>query len=371
MDSVRARIQSYTMNMKLGIDIREACRKNPAGKGRWTLGFVLELLQSNSDVVLYTDTDLPSCLKKASKHADVRLISKRGLLWHIAVARDVLRDASIDAYVSTVSYIVPCIIRRKKPVITIVHDLIAFRDERHDKRSTFIERMTAPIACRNSALICTVSDTTAADLRSTFGNLASDIIPIYAGSSIPVVSHPTKGHGPVLSVGTLCPRKNQLRLIQAHALLPQELRKNHPLVLVGGRGWDDQDIVDAAATTDHVQWKKYVSDDERDALLRDAVVFALPSLYEGFGLPVLEAFCMGVPVLTSDKGSLKEIAADAALTVNPLEPSSIARGLEQLLLDADLRQTFASKGLKRAHDFTWKKTIDLFQNALSRIDSVA
>jgi glycosyltransferase involved in cell wall biosynthesis len=370
MDSVRTWIQSYTMLMKLGIDIREACRKNPAGKGRWTLGFVSELLQITTNVVLYTDAPLPLSLRKIATKTDVRIINKRGLFWHLGVARDVLRDASIDGYVSTISYIVPCIIRRKKPVITIVHDLIAFRNEKHDRRSSFIEHITAKIAFRHSALICTVSETTAADLRATFTDLdSSRIVPIFAGSSLPIATKVSDGNGPVLCIGTLCPRKNQLRLIQAHAMLPEQLRKKHPLVLVGNRGWDDQDIVDAATGANHVTWKKYVSDDERDALLRDAIVFALPSLYEGFGLPVLEAFCAGVPVLTSDKGSLKEIAADAALTVDPLDHTSIAKKLEQVLSDADLRRSLASKGLKRAHDFSWGKTVKLFQKALSHIDS--
>ncbi len=371
MDSVRTRIGSYTMCMKLGIDIREACRQHPAGKGRWTLGFVLELLRLGKDVVLYTDAPLPPDLAAAARHADIRHITARGLRWHVEVARDVLRDASIDIYVSTVSYIVPCIIRRKKPVVTIVHDLIAFRNERHDRRSSFIEHLTAQIAFRHSALICTASETTAADLRERFSYLnSSRVVPIFAGSSIPISTHLSTGNGPVVCIGTLSPRKNQLRLILAHAMLPEDLRRKHPLVLVGGRGWDDQEIVDAASQTDHVTWKNYISDTERDALFRNAIVFALPSLYEGFGLPVLEAFHIGVPVLTSSGGSLKEVAGNAALTVDPLDITSIAAGLQQLLTDADCRQSLAEKGMKRAKDFSWSRTVSLFDSALSRIDSM-
>jgi glycosyltransferase involved in cell wall biosynthesis len=370
MDSVHTGIGSYTMPMRLGIDIREACRENPAGKGRWTLGFVTEFLQVHPDAVLYTDSPLPASLQKIATQADVRQINKRGFFWHYTVARNVLADASIDAYLSTVSYIVPCLIRRKKPVITVVHDLISFRNEKHDKRSTLIEHITAQIAFRHSARICTVSETTAHDLHQKFPEIdRTHIIPIFAGSSVSVSAQPSKGHGPVFCVGTLCPRKNQLRLLRAHAMLPEELRKAHPLVLVGGRGWDDQDIIDAVSATDHVMWKKYVSDDERDALLHDAVLFALPSIYEGFGLPVLEAFCAGVPVLTSDKGSLKEIAQDAALVVDPLDVSSIAAGLEKLLMDRTLRHEYAEKGLKRAKDFNWQRTVKLFESAISRIDS--
>ncbi len=370
MDSVRAWIGSYTMFMKLGIDIREACREKPAGKGRWTHGFVLQLLQSTTNVVLYADVPLPSDLAAAAVHADVRVINKRGLMWHLAVAHDVLRDQMIDAYVSTVSYIVPCIIRRKKRVITVVHDLIAFRAERHDKRSSIIERITGPLAFKYAAIICTVSEATADDLSLTFPRVdRSRIVPIFAGSSIPISSEPSNGSGSVLCIGTLCPRKNQLCLIHAHTMLPEQLRSKHPLVLVGGRGWDDQEIIEAASRVPHVTWKKYVPDEQRDALLHDAIVFALPSLYEGFGLPILEAFCAGIPVLTSDKGSLKELAQDAALVVDPLDVSSIAAGLQHLLTDSDLRRSYADKGLKRAKDFSWQRTVMLFESAISRIDT--
>lgn len=369
MDSVQKRSPGYTVSMRLAVDIREACRGKPAGKGRWTLGFVSELCAAQKNAVLYSDTPVPAALEHAVRGADIRIIPRKGMAWHWAVARDVLRDSSIDAYVSTVSYIVPCIIGRKKSAVTIVHDLIAFRGEPHDKRSTFIERLTAGIAFRRSSLICTVSDTTRTDLLRTFPSIDFNrVVPIYAASDVALADHPQNGHGPVLCVGTLCPRKNQLRLIQAHASLSDEVRRRHPLVLVGGRGWDDEDIVRAAQLTDHVVWRDYVSDEERNTLLHDAVLFAFPSLYEGFGLPVLEAFRSGVPVLTSNAGSLKEIADGAALTVDPLDIQSIAKGLEALLTDDTYRHSFAQRALKRASDFNWKRTVTLFLNALSSID---
>ncbi len=355
--------------MKLAIDIREACRTHLAGKGRWTRGFLVELLQRDCQLVLYTDVPLPKEIADAASGAEVRHITARGIWWHVAVARDVLKDSSIDAYVSTVSYIVPCLLRAKVPVITVVHDLIAFRHEPHNRKSTWIERLTLRTALDYSCQVCTVSRTTADDLLKKFPSVdRTKVIPIFAGTDIAVQKTISNANGCVLCIGTLCPRKNQLRLIQAHALLPEKLRVQHPLVLIGARGWSDAAIVQAAKETPHVRWVGSCSDAERNSLLSQAAVSAFPSLYEGFGLPVLEAFASGTPVLASRNGSLGEVAGDAAFTVDPLNVQSIAEGLQEMLKNSDLRYSYAKKGLLQAKLYTWEKTVDLFLGALDGID---
>ncbi len=355
--------------MKLAIDIREACRTHLAGKGRWTRGFLLELLQRDCKLVLYTDAPLPPEIANAASHAEVRHITQRGIWWHIAVARNAYKDSSIDAYISTVSYIVPCLLRAKVPVITVVHDLIAFRPEPHDWKSKWVERLTFKTALDYSSRICTVSQTTADDLLKRFPSIdASKVIPIFAGSDIAVQKTISKANGCVLCIGTLCPRKNQLRLIKAHALLPERLRRDHPLVLIGARGWSDKEIVEAAKETPHVRWVGSCSDAERNSLLSQAAVCAFPSLYEGFGLPVLEAFASGTPVLASRNGSLGEISGDAAFMVDPLSVDSIAEGLRAMLENAGIRHAYAEKGLLQANSYTWEKTGNLFMKALDGID---
>lgn len=350
--------------MRLAIDIREVCRASLTGKGRWTAGFVSALIEKKSDLVLFSDRPLPKEYQTIWMSAEVRIIQSSGLFWHLKVARLFLSDDSIDCYVSTVSYLVPCLLRGKKRCVTVVHDLIAFRNEPHDKRAVFIEYLTARIALRYSSLICTVSDTTKNDLIKQFPFTADKAVAIYAGCDGRIASAPSKGDGPIVCVGTLCPRKNQLRLVRAFSRLPIDLRKKHPLVLIGSRGWGDEEIINAVKESDNVSWQEGISDASKETIMADAVLCAFPSLYEGFGLPVLESFSAGIPVLTSHGGSLEEVAGDAAFIVDPVDEHSIADGLKTMLDDADLRLSFARKGLERARKYSWNMTAQFFLKAL-------
>ena len=149
-------------------------------------------------------------------------------------------------------------------------------------------------------------------------------------------------------------------------MLPEKVRENTKLILVGPRGWHDGDIVSLAKKTPNVQWRGYVSDIERTKLLQEATVFAYPSLAEGFGLPVLDALSLGTPTLTSNVSSLPEVAGDAALLVNPENTEDIARGLERLLTDETLRTQLKEKGPKQSEKFSWERTVDLMMEAIKK-----
>jgi glycosyltransferase involved in cell wall biosynthesis len=116
------------------------------------------------------------------------------------------------------------------------------------------------------------------------------------------------------------------------------------------------DLPASVSTQDNVDFVGHVSDEALLQYLNGALFFAYPSMYEGFGLPVIEAMALGIPVLTSDVGATREIAAGAALLVNPDSEASIAQGLKALLNDASLRQMLARAGLKRSVHFTWQHT---------------
>lgn len=162
----------------------------------------------------------------------------------------------------------------------------------------------------------------------------------------------------VLFVGSLEPRKNIQRLLTAYARLNPALRGEVPLVIAGGRGWLNDDIrpaVEKLGVTDCVHFIGYVREEELPALYSLATVFAYPSLYEGFGLPVLEAMQCGTPVLTSNTSALPEIAGDAALLVSPFDVEEMAEGLTHLLEDADLRAALRGRGYARARLFSWER----------------
>jgi glycosyltransferase involved in cell wall biosynthesis len=160
----------------------------------------------------------------------------------------------------------------------------------------------------------------------------------------------------LLSVGTVQPRKNYARLAQALALLRQQGYDLH-LVIVGGAGWLEDPIheaVRAAAVAPYVHFIGFADDVDLPALYSAAQCLVFPSLYEGFGLPVLEAMACGTPVVTSNVSSLPEVAGDAALLVDPYAIESIADAVARLLTDSALRQELIRRGTARAAGFTWE-----------------
>lgn len=352
--------------MRLAIDVREAVAPHPTGKGRWTARFVTELLRRGMPLTLLAGTDAPASWPEGG--ADVRRMGGAGWRWHLDIAR-ALPMLGVDAYVSPVSYIVPFLAARRFPVIPVVHDLIAFRGEPHDRKAVLVERCTLGRAVRDAAFTCAVSEATRRDLLARYPTLdPARVVVAGAGPSWEDAVPAAPVSGRILCIGTLCPRKNQLRLIRAFSALPGNVRTSARLTLVGGRGWGDAEIIRLAAETPGVEWKSYLPDAECRRLLSESAVFAFPSLYEGFGLPVLDALRAGVPVLTSARGSLAEVAGDACVACDPEDERSIAAGLERLLSDGMLRGDLARRGQERAAGFTWAAVADRFLEAASRID---
>ena len=350
--------------MHIAIDAREAAKSCRTGKGQWAYGFWQELKKRNMTLTMCTGSHIQTICR--------------------------LLTLKPDLYISPTSYIVPALIGRWIPCAIIVHDLIAFRNEPHNVKAKWVERCTLKWALKYAKFVFTVSEATKRDLLEKFPWVEpAKIKTIYAGHSQPSPSPFTslrqgfgrqegRGKQPyILCVGTLCPRKNQLRLIEAFESIqpsPQSspftsLRQGFgrqagggrlQLILAGGRGWHDDKIVQKAKNTIGVTWLGHVADDQYQELLEFATLFALPSLYEGFGIAVLDAMQHGIPVLTSDRGSLQEIAGDAAIYVDPENINSIAEGLERLLEDENLRNDLKEKGKQQAQRFIWKRTVDLF-----------
>ena len=165
----------------------------------------------------------------------------------------------------------------------------------------------------------------------------------------------------LLSVGTLEPRKNLERLIQAFSCLSEKQRKRYPLVLVGMKGWGTgrlEKLIDKLARKGELICLAYVSYADLPFLYSGASGFVYLSLYEGFGLPILESLASGIPTLTSNISSMPEIVETAAVLVNPWDVDAISARLSQLLTDNSLRDDLKSKGPVRAAQFTWQKCVD-------------
>lgn len=176
-----------------------------------------------------------------------------------------------------------------------------------------------------------------------------------------------------LFVGTLQPRKNVKRVIAAYQSLPQWLRGEVGLLIVGRSGWQCEDItsnLEAGAYGPNVSWLKHLPDKDLLAVMKGAAALVFPSLYEGFGLPVLEAFAAKVPVVTSNTTSLPEVSGDAALLVNPLDEADIAGAMQCVIEDEALANTLRQRGVNRALEFTWDRTadmtVDVYRHVLGR-----
>ena len=161
----------------------------------------------------------------------------------------------------------------------------------------------------------------------------------------------------VLTLGTLQPRKNHRRLLDAFALLRHEGIDAH-LVIGGGAGWLAAPFfksLEDSQLQEFVHLPGYIADEDLPALYSAATVFAFPSLYEGFGLPVLEAMACATPVVTSNLSSLPEVAGDAALLVDPRDTEAIGQAIRRVFEDSRLRQELVRKGLEQASRFGWQK----------------
>lgn len=351
------------MSLRIGIDARAAAEV-PGGRGR----YVRELLTALARVPEAGDVRFELWARKPWSHDAIdgddrfvwKLVGLPDPVWHLAVA---LR-ASGDAYLSTNSYLTAWATR--VPTAIVVYDLVPFIPEiaaTAQQRAARIERATIRRALRRAAALPCISAATRTDLERRFPYvkgktstipLAAD--PALAGPPPPLsAEHGLQDRPYVLAVGTLEPRKNLERLIAAWTLLPAEVRDAHTLALVGPRGWDDDAILTAARDAD-ARLVGHVDEGQLHALYAGCRAFAYPSLYEGFGLPVLEAMTAGAAVLTSDVSSLPEVAGDAALLVDPLDPRAIADGLLRLLTDDAYREDLQARGRERAASFSWDRT---------------
>jgi alpha-1,3-rhamnosyl/mannosyltransferase len=348
--------------MRVGIDARAASEER-AGRGTMVRELLLALDRLDPphsfELVARTPWEMP-----LSDRFRWRLSASSDPWWNVRTGMSAHRFC--DVFVSTNSYLTVWFTR--VPTVMMVCDLIAFDDALHpQRRAKVIERATLPAAVRRATWIAAISQATASDLRGRFPRAAGKtaVTPLAAdrrfGRDEPPSADEVRGRHRlarpyVLAVGTLEPRKNLPRLIEAFAALPPDVRDRHELVLVGALGWEtDETLAAIGRHRDRVRALGHVPDEELPALYRGAALFAYPSLYEGFGLPVLEAMAAGTPVLTSNVSSMPEVGGDAAVYCDPRDTASIREGLLSVLSDEHAGGALAEAGRRRAQEFSWDR----------------
>lgn len=267
--------------------------------------------------------------------------------------------------------------------VVTVHDLSFMREPEAVMPGMMAHLTTwVPRSVQRADHVIAVSEATRRDLIEFYQTPPEKISVLYHGvtADFQPVTDPGKlaavrqkyglGEKPfILSVGTLQPRKNYRRLIQALARLDDSLA----LVIVGGQGWNYEDIRSEVARLKlemRVHILGFVANADLPALYSAASLFVYPSLYEGFGLPALEAMACGTPVVVSNQSALPEVVGEAGLLVDPHQVEDIAAAIARLLDDANMRRQFAQAGQARAAKFTWigmaTKLLDLYQQVLKR-----
>jgi len=244
---------------------------------------------------------------------------------------------------------------RLRHKIATFHDLFVMTGEYStpEFRRRFTEQ--AKQAAAESHAIIAVSAFTARQVQQLLGVEPGRIHVVHHGVNVPAVQGGVR-EKVILHVGAIQHRKNLGRLVKAFEQVPPEWR----LVLAGSRGFGADAILRAIETSPaagRIEVAGYVTSAILAAWYGRASVFAFPSLDEGFGMPVLEAMAAGVPVLTSDRSALPEVAGDAALLVNPEEVGALTEALQRLTSDGELRERLIERGKQRALEFSWAATV--------------
>lgn len=349
--------------MHIGIDI-QWLKTNQAGVGTYIFNLVRHLLKVDHENQYFLYSPEKSFSQK------IILDMYRSLWTQIFLPLAIKKD-KIDLFHSP-CYFMPVFLSGRLRSIVTVHDMSSWiYPEKFNLKHRLVYSTLVPYSLKKADRIIAVSNNTKTDVSRLFKIKEEKIDVIYEAAE--EVFQPIKEENLameigakygidgeyMLFVGTLEPRKNLFRLIRAFASLKKQEKIYEKLVIAGKPGWLYKDIFNLVKElklekeiifTGHVVRKDLVS------LYNVAKIFVYPSLYEGFGLPVLEAMACGTPVVTSNVSSLPEIAGDSAVLVNPYEIEELAGAMFSLLRNGKLRKKFSEKGLERAKLFSWDKT---------------
>lgn len=281
------------------------------------------------------------------------LVPVRDLGWYLAeLPRRARRDGMDVLHCPTQR----APVRSPVPLVVTIHDLAVLRHpEAFNRWTRTYSRYALPRAVRAARRVIAVSEFTKRELVELLDvpDETVRVIPNAVGE--PFVAGGAVAEGEyVLAVGTLEPRKNLPRLVEGYR---RAGLNGVPLLVAGARGWGDVRV-----EADGVRWLGEVGDDELARLYRGASCVAYVSLYEGFGLPLLEAMACGAPVVAGRTGAAEEVAGNAAVLVDPLDPDAIAAGLAEAL---DRRDDLRARGLERAKAFDWRdvarETVEVYR----------
>lgn len=356
--------------MLIGIDASRAVGDRRTGTENYSLHLIRALLALGGQHTyrLYTRTAPPHDHFGSSPRAETRAMAWPYLWTHVRLSAELAANPPDVLFVP--AHVLP--LYRRGPSVVTIHDLGYLRfPAAHRPVARFYLDLGTRFSARVATRVIAVSQATKTDLVTRMGVDPAGITVIPEAPSIAFrpLANRDAGYAValrygveapyVLALGSVHPRKNLVRLLEAFAKAREGGRVRHRLLLAGNLGYRGGEVREAVHRLGAESWATlagYVSDVDLPILLGAADALAFPSLYEGFGLPAVEAMASGVPVLSSNTGALPEVLGEAGTYFDPLDVPEMARAIVTLLTNPELKASRAEKGLARGRQFTWERT---------------
>lgn len=357
--------------MRIGFDV-SALVKEAAGIGQCIINIIENTMELDTEneyfLFTYDKIKLPFSLKENWTIVDYGGANHKQIRYFTALPQ-ILKKMKIEVFFGTRHYLPP--FNHKIRYVALVHDLIPLRMPELFTKGHLQRFAVFTAICKHQAdSYIAVSEATKADILHYMKVPEEKIEVIYEGANPNFT--PERDEAGIketmerfgidekylLCLSTVEPRKNMLRTIQAYEQYVLKNELPYKLVIVGGKGWNNGEIYDYVNEhhlDNHVIFTGYVSNDDVKNIYANASVFIYASLYEGFGIPVLEAMQSGVPVITSNVSSMPEVAGDACILINPYEVDEIKDAIVKVLSSPELQEEMRNKGIERSKLFSWRK----------------
>ena len=353
--------------MRIGIDARPLTYEKPAGISRYLYNVITNIsenIKDDNEYYLFAHREIKLAGYLDDRFRKIIIPGRVGTLWCRYGLNKELKKYGLDVFWGT-EHIVPKRLDKSTKSIVTVYDLSLIIEPRWGEwKNSLIQNTFAKSSIRGADRIIAISKSTKEDLSSLFNIDKKRIEVIYCGMDQPSVASDSEGEAPgynyFLYLGTIEPRKNVANIVKAFEDYKDKSGTNTKLVIAGRNGWKYKPIlkaIDDSRYNQDIIRLGYITNEEKNKLLKHCKGFVFPSYYEGFGIPVLEAMQFGVPVITTRTSSLPEVAGDAGFYLD--NPDDV-QGLSDLLVRVDNlndeeRELASEKGIEKASGFSWAK----------------
>jgi glycosyltransferase involved in cell wall biosynthesis len=366
--------------MNIGVDARELRKNHITGTGRLLIQFISHatLKRPGHRFILYGDRDTFVNLER--ENIELKKFGARSSIFFDQILLPLLiKKDNLDIFFSPY---IKCPFLSSAPVVITIHDLteLAFEDYRRRMKNRLYKFLFKASALKASHIM-TVSEYSKKEiveiLKVDPAKITVNHNSIERAFALPKKTEISRvrelfniHNDYILYVGNFNPHKNVGGLVRAYGMLPPDIKGNYSLVLCGKRDEYASQLereIQKTGLEEKVIFTDFVDDELLPALYKGSSLFVLPSLYEGFGYPVLEAMHFGVPVVASDRTSIPEVVGDAGVLVDCRNPDALSSAINRVLLDENLREDLKRRGLERSRTFTIEKNVDTLLCLMERL----